>query len=72
MLSSDESSTLLCISSMAEPRVSSTVCNRSTSTELEAVLLFHLTKRSVNNCCPELVAEDPERFVDLYVVALAL
>ena len=44
----------------------------STSTELEAVLSFRLTKRSVNNRCPELVAEYPERFVDLYVVALAL
>ena len=72
MLSSDESSTLLFVSSMAEPQVSSTVCIRSTSTELEAVLSFHLTKRSVNNRCPELVAEYPERFVDLYVVALAL
>ena len=57
---------------MAEPRVSSTVCIRFTSTELKAVLSFCLKKRSINNHCPELVAEDPERFADLYVVALAL
>ena len=73
ILLSDELSTLLiCLSSMAEFWVLLTVCNCSTLMELEAGLLFCLTERPVNNCCPELLTEDSEGFADLYVVAPAL